>query len=132
MPENKNLAPKEQYAKMVCLFLAEGLRTRRIAIKRAHEIAEKVLVHINLLDAESDFLALIRELAHDFEELETLEGKLLKQQALSKRRELELKVTEYATTILSSDPQQAFAILEDAASDQATLDSLRGKYPDFN
>ena len=60
---------KEEYAKQVCLFLAELLRTHKIALPRAAEIAEKVTQNINLIDSEAQFLTLIKQLAQDFQEL---------------------------------------------------------------
>ncbi|HYC79427.1 MAG TPA: hypothetical protein VEC17_00180, partial [Candidatus Binatia bacterium] len=60
---------RDHYGRMVCFFLAEGLRSRKISISRAAEIAEKVLNHVNLLDTETAFLNLVKELAKDFEEL---------------------------------------------------------------
>jgi hypothetical protein len=125
------LTQKEEYAKMVCLFLAEGLRTRRIPMKRAGEIAEKVLQNINLLDTETDFLQLVKELAKDFEELVVLEGKLAKSIETGEKRHAESLVREFAIGLLSSDSKTALAILQDAATGHTNMAELESKYPKF-
>lgn len=126
------LTPKEEYAKMACLFLAEGLRTRRLELQRASEIAEKILQNINLLDTEHDFLSLVKELSKDFQELTALEHKLGQSIELNEKRKLEQQVREYVVTILPSDTQTAMAILQDAAHEKVSLESLKSKYPEFN
>jgi hypothetical protein len=125
------LSNKEEYVKMVCHFLAEGLRTRRIGIRRAEEIAEKVLAHVNVIDSESDFLHLVKELAHDFDEMISFENKLLLGRVTKERRELENKAQEYAIRMLPVDPVKAMGALKDACKDGTTMDAMRLKYPDF-
>lgn len=125
------LTQKDEYAKMVCLFLAEGLRTRRVSLKNAADIAGKVLVHLNLLDTEADFLKLVKELAKDFDELLLLERKLVNQQVRSEKKKLEAQVKEFAIKKLTTDPSAALAILEDAAEGDVTAESLAVKYPEF-
>jgi hypothetical protein len=125
------LTTSDHYAKMVCLFLAEGLRSRRITLPRASEIAEKVLAHINLIDTESAFLSLIKELSHDFEEIRPLHGKVLEEQQSTDRRKVERLVEQYAVQLLPTDPKQAMAILDIASKQAISLNLLSVQFPDF-
>jgi hypothetical protein len=125
------LTQKEQYAKMVCLFLAEGLRTRRISLRRSGEIAEKILQNINLVDTESDFLSLVKELSKDFEELTVLESKIARTKELNEKKWVEAKVREFAIHSLPADSQSALSILQDAADGNSDLTKLQEKYPAF-
>lgn len=122
---------KNQYGHMLCLFLAEGIRTRKIALRRSAEIAEHVLRHINLLETEADFLMLVKELSKDFEELVPLEGKMLICQDLGVKRDLELLVKDYVVSILPTDSITALNILQDASTGKFTLELLQSKYPEF-
>jgi signal transduction histidine kinase len=126
-----SLAPKEQYAQMVCLFLAEALRTRRISLQRAAEIAEKFLQNLSLLDTENDFLSLIKELAKDFDELDVLESRVAKSKETTEKRRLESLVKEFVIGILATDVKMAMSILQDASTDNAKLSDLGAKYPAF-
>lgn len=125
------LTQKEEYAKMVCLFLAEGLRTRRITLQNAAEIAGKFLQNINLLDNEYDFLRLIKELSKDFEELSLLERKADREFALNATRTLEGKVRDYVVQIIVNDTKTALALLQDAGESGVTPEDLYSKYPQF-
>lgn len=131
MPAELTHKDKNQFAYMVCLFLAEGMRTRKISLKRAGEIAEKVLANINLIDTEEDFLKLIKELSKDFEELLMLENKVLKQRSLDMKRDMEVKVREFSIQVLPTNPKLALLILEKAAENDASLESLAQTFPEF-
>jgi hypothetical protein len=122
---------KVKYTRMVCLFLAESLRTRRIPLKRSVEIVEKILQHINLMDTESDYLALIKELSYDFQELTQLESIMVKNFNSDQRRQLETFAREFAIKILPTDSKTALAIMQDAVQDGITMAQLRSKYPEF-
>lgn len=126
------LTNKEHYAKMVCLFLAEGIRTRKITLKRSAEIAEKVLLHLSLLDTEKDFLALVKELAKDFDEIIDLEGRIIRQDTINLKRHMEEIVKEFAVSIMASNSHLALDILQEATHDAATLEALAKKFPEFN
>src|SRR3989338_4150956 len=93
-------SPKDAYAKSVCYFLAEQLRTRRISLTRAAEIAQKMVANIRLIDREEDFLTLIKSLSGDFEELVQLEDRVSMSMHVGKRKELEIKVLEFVVRIL--------------------------------
>jgi hypothetical protein len=126
-----SLTPKEQYAKMVCLFLAEGLRTRRIPLQNAAEIAGKFLQNINLLDTEQDFLSLVKELSKDFSELSVLEHQASRAIQISEKRRLEQQVREFAVQVIVTDPPRALSLLQDAARDDVSIETLCAKYPEF-
>lgn len=123
---------KVKYTRMVCLFLAEGLRTRQVTLKRAVEITEKILQNINLMDTEQDYLSLVKELSADFEELSALETKMQFKRAAGERRQLETLAREYAINILPTDPGQALKILQEAAQDGMTLAQLESRNPQFS
>lgn len=122
---------KEEYAKAVCLFLGEMLRTRKIGLTRSAEIAQRVVENINLIDSEQHFLTIIKELSKDFEELHRLEKIVIKDIQINQRHAMEEKVREYVVGIMASDTKQALAILVEATADGAELESLLIKFPDF-
>lgn len=123
---------KDEYAKSTCYFLAELLRTRKISLKRAAEIGQKLIDHINLIDTEQDFLKLVKELSADFEELNTLEDRVQMSIVISERKSLEHKVLDFVAFILPQDAQSAQAILQEAVKEDARLEDLCGKFPQFS
>jgi len=126
-PKNK----KEEYAKMVCYFLAEQLRIHKISLKRAAEIGQKVLDNLNLIDSERDFLKLVKELARDFEELVKLEDRTFLFAQESERHKMEKAVRDYVIATLSRDMPSALMILSAAIAESASMDSLCGQFPQF-
>lgn len=122
---------KEEYAKITCLFLAEQLRVRKITLKRVGEIAEKVATHINLINTERDFAALIKELSKDFEELLSLGERLQFRMQVDERRSSEQLIKQFAIQILASDPHLALNIMQEAAKEPLNLNLLANKFPDF-
>jgi hypothetical protein len=125
------LKNKSDYAQAVCLFLAEGLRTRKITLKRAADISQKVATHLNLLDTERDFLKLVKELAIDFEELIRLEQRVHVYIQSDDRTRMEHKVKEFAISIMPQDTESALAIMESASKDGVSIDMLASKFPKF-
>ena len=122
---------KEEYAKSVCLFLAELLRTRKITLARAAEIAQKVLDHINLIDTEADFLKLIKEMTYDFEELFRLEERVIMHMETGRRQQMEDKVREFVIMVMVTDSSLALSVLQAAINEEAKLEDLCGKFPQF-
>lgn len=122
---------KEQYAKLTCLFLAEQLRVKKISLRRAADIAQKVVVNINLVDSESDFLRLIKELSKDFEELYTLEERVFFWMHANERRKLESSVRAFAIEVFPQNPKLALDVMLEAIKDEVRLDDLRQKFPLF-
>lgn len=123
---------KDEYAKSASYFLAELLRTRKISLKRAAEIGQKLIDHINLIDTEQDFLKLVKELSADFEELNTLEDQVQMSIVISERKSLEHKVLDFVAFILPQDAQSAQAILQEAVKEDVRLEDLCGKFPQFS
>lgn len=122
---------REEYAKAVCHFLSEMIRTRKISLTRAAEIAEKVVQNINLVNTEADFLKLVKELKWDFEELQNLEDRLnlsLKQNELKR---MEDKVRDFVIQTMPHDPKLANDILQAAINEGATSDLLCAKFEPF-
>ncbi len=125
------LTNKQDYARAVCLFLAEGLRTRRIALTRALEIAQKVLDNLNLLDTEYDFLRLIKELSNDFEELLKLEQRVFLYVKSDERAKTELVVKDFVVNQLSTNMAEAVKVMDEVINHKVSLDQLKTKYPAF-
>jgi len=131
MTQDQKLKDKNDFAKVVCLFLAEGLRTRKIGLLRASEIAQKVVDNINLLDTETDFLRLIKELSKDFEELVKLEDRVSLYIKSDERTKMETTVKEYVAKVLASNSQMAMDLIKDALKPGTDFKSLAAKYPEF-
>lgn len=125
------LPPKEQYAKSVCFFLAELLRTRKVELKRCAEIAQKVVENINLLETEQDFLRLIKEMTSDFEELVHLERRVKFNIQVGDREKMEMDVREFAIHAISRDPALVTTVLAEAMKQGTSLPDLYSKFPQF-
>ena len=122
---------KEEYAKSVCFFLAELLRTRKITLRRSAEIAQKIIDHINLIDSEEDFLRLIKDMTYDFEELSRLESRVNMHMQVSKRHMMEDEVREFVVNVMGKDARLALSILQTAVSENASVEDLCEKFPQF-
>jgi hypothetical protein len=122
---------KEEYAKSVCMFLSELLRTHRIDLARSAEIAQKTLEHLNLIDSEEDFLKFVKELTLDFQELFQLEERVLLNVHMNRRAEMENLVREFVITTVPDNPKQALTILLEAIKDDCRLEDLSRKFPLF-
>lgn len=122
---------KEEYAKEVCLFLAELLRTRKITLQRAAEIAEKVVQNINLIDSEAQFLTLIKDLTAEFTELFYLGERIHMHLGMSQRLLMESQVREFVINFLTRDIALAFNVLQEAVKDSVQTNDLCVKFPPF-
>jgi hypothetical protein len=129
--ENQNPNSKNDFARHISLFLAELLRTRKIDLERAAEIAQKVVENINLIDNENHFLQFVKELTLDFDELFPFEERVHMHLHVGERRDLERRVRSYAVHIMSTDLNQSLAILQEAIKDEINLDQLYSKFPQF-
>ncbi|HTL39700.1 MAG TPA: hypothetical protein VL306_02720 [Methylomirabilota bacterium] len=123
---------KEEYAREVCMFLGEQLRTHHLTLARSADIAQKVLENLNLIDTETDFLKFIKELERDFQELVALSSKLSFEKEISDRQEMEASVREFAISMLPQDVSLALSVLEDAIKEKVTLAQLIKKFPNFD
>ncbi len=127
----QNQNSKEEYAKQVCLFLAELLRTRRITLMRAAEIAEQVTQNITLIDSEAQFLALIKDLTSQFQELLHLGERVHLHMDMTKRLLMESQVREFVITFLTRDTGLALNVLQEAVKDSIQTNDLCVKFPQF-
>jgi hypothetical protein len=125
------ILPKDEYAKAVCYFLAELLRTRKITLTRSAEIAQKVVDHINLIDSEEDFLRLIKEMTSDFEELFQLTERIHMNIKVDTRKDLDGQVREFVIRTLPQDTKLALDVLLSAIQQDAKVDDLCVKFPQF-
>ncbi|OGE81371.1 MAG: hypothetical protein A3H72_03765 [Candidatus Doudnabacteria bacterium RIFCSPLOWO2_02_FULL_48_8] len=123
---------KEQYVRLVCLFLAEQLRVKKIDLKRAAEIGQKVLDNVNLLDSEHDFLHLIKELSKDFEELQSLQERVYFWTLSNQRKTMEDRVRNFAVQIMGTNPNAALSVILAAIQEDVTLEKLQQQFPDFS
>ncbi len=130
--DDLKLKDKNDYARVVCAFLAEGLRTRQVSLERSVEIADKVVQNINLLDTEQDFLGLIKELSKDFEELLKLEDRIERFIKTDERKKMEKLVQDYALQSMRQDLKEASQVMEAALQESATLESLSQQFPKFS
>lgn len=126
------LQTKDDYARVVCLFLAEGLRSRKVSLVRSAEIAQKVVENINLVDTEHDFLRLIKELAIDFQELLKLEDRIFLYVKNDERARMEKAVKDFAAAIMASDSKTALAIMQQALDEKTSIEMLKKNFPTFN
>src|SRR6185436_7071636 len=110
---------KNEYAKAISLFLAELLRTRKITLHRAADIAQKVVENINLIDTEEHFLKLVKELSSDFDELQHLVERYHMHLKVTDRKDLEHKARMFAIQIMSSDMNLALQVLQEATKENA-------------
>lgn len=125
------MVSKEEHAKLICMFLAEQLRVNKISLRRAAEIAQKVLNNMNLIDSEQDLLVFIRDLSKDFEELIKLEDRVFFWKQANERKDLESSVRAYVIETIYKDPDLALKILNEAIKDEAKLEDLKQKFPSF-
>jgi len=128
----KPSTPKEQYAQAVSFFLAELLRTRKISLNRAAEIAQKVTENINLIDSEERFLSFIKEISSDFEELFQLQERISFTIKYDARRDFEQKVREFAISTLATDATLACQVLQEAVNENCEINQLCVKFPQFS
>ncbi|MBI3952503.1 MAG: hypothetical protein HY336_00940 [Candidatus Doudnabacteria bacterium] len=123
---------KEEYAKLVCFFLAEQLRVHKISLRRACEIGQKVLDNINLVESEEDFLRLVSELSKDFEELLGLEKRTFFYVEETKRSSMEQAVRDFVILNLVNDMPQAVGLLSEAVKESADTSRLCQLFPKFS
>lgn len=132
MNTTPDLAKKEEYAKAVCFFLSEMLRTHKISFERSAEIAQRILENINLIDTEEDFLKLIKELSKDFEELVKLEEQAYFRVEQNDRKSLDHIVREFVIYTIAEDLKLALTLLQEVVNKKCTPEELCAKYPQFD
>lgn len=127
----ENIQNKNEYAKVVSLFLAELIRSRKVMLRGAADIAEKVVMNINLIDTEQQFLNLIKELSVDFEELHPLSERMHVHIKTIERKDMEQQVKSFVSNIMPTNMDLALDVLKEAAKDQVKLSELCQKFPEF-
>lgn len=132
MDQALNQINKEEYAKAVCLFLSEQLRTHKISLQRAADIASKIVSNLNLIDTEHDFLQLIKELSKEFEILIRLEEKVFFYAQINERKRMEQLVREFVIGYFASDSKMVLELLLEAIRSETTIAVLEQKFPVFS
>jgi hypothetical protein len=120
---------KNEYARMISLFLAELLRTRKTSLNRAADISQKVVENINLIDTEVDFLRFVQMLTSEFDEMVPMKEVVQLHIRKNHRVDLEQKVKSFVIHIMQEDPNHALEVLQEASKDDAKLPDLCLKYP---
>lgn len=115
----------------MCLFLAEMLRTRRVSLRRGADIAAAIVVKLDQIQSEAEFLQLVKQLEYEFQELQHLEQDLTFYHKVSQREKLEKLVREFAIQNLPDDPHRAVALMEEALLPGVELSELTKNFPDF-
>jgi len=122
---------QESLARVVCLFLAEMLRTREVSLKRGAEIAERIVVKLSEVETEQHFLEIIKRLEYDFQELRHLHRDLIFYHEVSDREMMEKLVREFAIQQLPNEPQRAVGLMEQALKPEISLRDLTNDHPGF-
>lgn len=117
--------------KLVAIFLSEIIRSRRTSIKRAAEIASRVVSSVNKLNSEKEVLDFLTDIEKDFSEVTSL-----RQVLHFGRTEIDLKVyegeiKEYAAEVLRADMVSSAKFLKDASDPKNDIRQLCLRYPDF-
>jgi hypothetical protein len=122
---------KNEYAKQASLYLANLLRSNKITLIRAGQIAGQISSNINLLDTYEHYSKFLQSLSREFPELADLKVKIDSSSQNLRRKELEQKVQQFAVKIMASDSKQAHAIIEEVMREGITQQKLMEKFPNF-
>jgi hypothetical protein len=117
--------------KLIALFLAETIRSRRTSLSRAAEISSQVVSRLPSISSEDQALAMLTEIEKDFEEVTDLKQALHFGYEPSEMKVYEGEIKNYASKIFEHDIQASNAFLQDAALPGMTIQQLCLKYPDF-
>lgn len=122
---------REALSRCVCLFLAEMLRTRKVSLSRAADIAAVTLMEFDKIFSEAEFLEAIRRLEFEFQEIKYLEQDVLLFSQISERERMEHLVKEFVIKKLPTDPKLPLDIMQQALVSGSTLESLSRRFSDF-
>lgn len=117
--------------KLVALFLAEAIRSRRTSLPRAAEISHRVVQRLPKMNTENDALLMLTEIEKDFEEVTALKQALRFGYEASEIKVYENEIKEYASKVFEKDIQSSTAFLQDAAEPGMNIQQLCLKYPQF-
>ncbi len=118
-------------SQIVAFFLAEILRSRRTSLKRAAEIAHKVISVLPQVDSETGILSMLTDVEKEFEEIAVLKQALHFGYEESDVRVYEKEIKDYASKIFVKDMVLSARFLQDAATPEMTIQKLCLKYPEF-
>ena len=117
--------------KLISLFLAETLRSRRISLTRAAEISSRVAEDLPKISSEDQALAMLTEIEKDFQEIDTLKKALHFGYKQSDAKAYEEEIKAYAAKAFEKDIALSNAFLQDANQPHMSISQLCIKYPDF-
>ncbi len=122
---------EQSLQKLVGLFLAEIIRSRRTSIRRAAEISRHVLKAVSEIHSEEQALSMLSNVERDFEEVLILKQALHFGNEVSSVNYYEPEIKQYAAELFEHDMTESAAFLQDAAQDTASVQELCIKYPGF-
>ncbi len=125
------VTPEQSLQKLVGLFLAEIIRSRRTSIRRAAEISRQVLRAVSGIHSEEQVLSMLSNTERDFEEILILKQALHFGNRVSSVDYYETEIKQYAAALFEQDMTESAAFLQDAAQDTASVQELCIKYPGF-
>jgi hypothetical protein len=117
--------------KLVALFLAEAIRSRRTSLSRAAEISHRVVERLPKMNSEDQALLMLTDIEKDFEEVSALKQALHFGYQTSDVKVYEIEIKNYASKIFEEDINASNAFLQDAARQGMTIQQLCLKYPAF-
>lgn len=123
-------APQE-LRNLISLFLCELLRSRKISLSRAAEVAYGVIEKLSEITNESEALSFLGSLEKDYEEVLALKQALHFGYKEEDVHVYEKEIREYAASLFDSNMVVSSSFLHDAADPRATIQTLCLKYPDF-
>jgi hypothetical protein len=123
--------PQNNFNEIIALFLAEVIRSRKTTIRRAAEIARRVVRELPKLQTEPVMLEYLTAIELDFEEVIILKEALRFGFEDTDVRAYEREVKDYAARLFQQDMVASTAFLQDAANSHITIQELCIKYPEF-
>ena len=120
-----------QLKKLVAMFLAEVIRSRRTSLSRAAEISDRVIQLLPQMKTESQALSLLTDVEKDFEEMVVLKQALHFGYRDTDIQVYEQDIKEYAARIFTQDMALSVAFLQEASKPDMDIQKLCFKYPDF-
>lgn len=127
MPDSEQIS----FSKLIGLFLAEELRSRRVSLARAAEISRRVMRSLGNINSETDALNMLSEIEKDFEEVLVLKQVLHFGYKESDVKLYEEEIKQYAADLVKRDMEASAAFLKDASDNGTTIQTLCVKYPNF-
>lgn len=121
----------DDFKKLVALFLSEIIRSRKTSLRRAAEIAGRVVKSLPILSDEKLILNFLTEVEKDFEEVGSLKQVLHFGYKEYDIRVFEHEIKQYAAQVFEQNMITSVNFLNDASSPNINIQELCLKYPDF-